>query len=229
MMNIDNSGIENTQSDDTTSVEIEATETESAIQADADYEAAFEAELKAEGLAQELDGELEAGEAEDMVGEHYRGDADAEALEAVLDTAEDAPEAVEVQAEAAEDTAVKEPKGPPAYVSFIAAVEAHAKALGLTVKEQKSYFQYLAASGHKMYIEKALKKGVSRIDTSLPRAALIVNGKDISLPLAKPNGRIACHIDPSIESVKQALAILATYEDKIPAPKKPVAKAQPAA
>ena len=217
------------------------------------------------------DTELQEGEAQEMAGEHYKGDVNDEALrQATEDAAYEEAFAAELEAESraidqgtsTEDEAVAnlmatidahdegvilgtqaemlpdvkptktktvEPKGPPAYEAFVAAVGAHAKALGLSVKEQKSFFQFWAPSGHKLYIEKALKKGVSRIDTSLPRTALVVNGKDISLPLSKPNGRIACHVDPSIESVKQALEVLATFESKIPAPKKPATKEQTAA
>lgn len=217
MMNIDNSGIENTQSDDTSA--IEATEIQQ-TPVDAEYEAAFAAELAAE------EGEPTGEELEDS--QHP----DLEDVEAALDGATDAVADLEAQSEEPSETegdGEGKPKTPPAYIAFIAAVEAHAKALGLGVKEQKSFFQFWAASGHKLYVEKALKKNVGRVDTSLPRSALVVNGKDISLPLSKPNGRIACHVDPSVESVKQALEVLAAYSDKIPAPKKPAAKDQAAA
>lgn len=157
----------------------------------------------------------------------------------LVDSAENDIEAIEasennpvVEAEVENDSEskakVKKVKTPttPAYASFIAAVEAHARSLGLNVKEQTSYFQFVATTGHKIYVEKSLKKGVTRVDTSLPRTALIVNGRDISLPLSKSNGRISCHIDPSVESVKQALEVLASYGDKIPAPKKAVKSQQ---
>lgn len=172
------------------------------VETDAAYEAAFAAELEAEQAGVEASTEVSADEA------------------AIL-----ASDTTETTAEAKPEAKVKE-KAPPAYLAFIAAVEAHARALGLSVKEQKSFFQFSASSGHKLYVEKAAKKDITRVDTSLPRTALVLNGKDLSLPLSKPNGRIACHVDPSIESVKQALEVLASYGDKIPAPKKPVAKDQ---
>lgn len=111
------------------------------------------------------------------------------------------------------------PKGPPAYEAFVSACEAHARALGLSVKEQKGFYQFAASTGHRLYVAKQ-GRGVTRIDTTLPRQVLAVNGRDISLPLSKPNGRVACHIDPTVESVNAALEILASYQAKIDPPRK---------
>ncbi len=126
-----------------------------------------------------------------------------------------------------ETTGSSEPKSPPAYQAFIAAVQAHVTALGLDlqVKEQKGFFQFGSSStGHRLYVAKQ-GRGVTRVDTTLPRTALTVNGRDISIPLTKPNGRVACHIDPSVESVAAALEVLASFEHKIGAPRKPASKA----
>lgn len=120
----------------------------------------------------------------------------------------------------------KKEKAPAAYLAFMAAVAA-AEDLGLNVKEQKGFFQVWSAGGHKIYVGKSSKERV-RIDTTLPRSALIINGRDISLPLAKPNGRIVCHVDPTVEALKEALMVLASYSDKIRPARKPAPKTPPA-
>jgi hypothetical protein len=113
-------------------------------------------------------------------------------------------------------------KPAPAYEAFVAAVKAHGIALGLAVKEQKGFFQFRRpATDQRLYIAKQ-GRGVTRIDTTLPRSALTVNGKDISLPLTKENGKIECHVDPTVESVTEALTILAGYDVKVRSAKAPV-------
>ena len=107
-------------------------------------------------------------------------------------------------------------KAEAAHLAFVAAVEAHAQALGLSTKAQKGFFQvFNATTGNKIYV--ALQsRGVTRIDTTLPADAL----PGISLPLEKVNGRIECHVVPTAEAVSQALDVLASYEQKIRPPKK---------
>lgn len=174
---------------------VENTEVEQNMTNDDKYEAEFAAAL-AEEVQMDAQIELQAG-------------------------TEDAQVIAEpvVQADVSTKESKKEPAGPPAYEAFMAAVSAHAKALGLDVKEQKHFFQIFAGTGHKLYVAKD-KKSVNRVDTTLPRTALVVNGRDISLPLDTPNGRIACHIDPTVESVLTALDVMANFKDKIPAPRK---------
>lgn len=218
MMNIDNDGIENTATA-TESNHSAIEQVDLRDQDNAEYEAAFAAELAAEGLEASDGSELEEGEGEDMRGEHYKGESEVDLdVEAIAGPAEEAPMVTE--APAATDT---KDKTPPAYLAFVAAVAAHAAALGLHVKEQKGFFQIYSETGHKLYVAKQ-GKGVSRIDTTMPRSILVVNGQDLSLPLSKPNGRIACHVDPSVESVNRALEVLASYKTQIPAPRKPAAK-----
>jgi hypothetical protein len=150
--------------------------------------------------------------------------AEAEALMA-SDTGGQAPE--ETGPEDKGSTGGDKEKAAPAYAAFITAVHKHLSAVGVSLdfKEQKGFFQFGSkATGHRLYVAKQ-GRGVTRVDTTLPRTALVVNGKDISLPLTKPNGRVACHVDPSVESVNAALEVLASYQDKISAPKKPATKA----
>ncbi len=129
-------------------------------------------------------------------------------------------EGEQMEAGASEETAEtsseeKKEKAPPAWLAFVAAVEAHAKALGLETKDQKSFFQVSnATTSHKLYVAKQ-DRGVKRIDTTLPMSALGALAYDLS----KPNGRIACHVVATPEAVTQALDILASFGDKIPAPK----------
>lgn len=104
----------------------------------------------------------------------------------------------------------------PAYEAFVAACRAHGEALGLQVKEQKGFFQFInATTGHKLYVAKQ-GRSVTRIDTTLPMSAL----PGISLKLEKPNGRIACHVQADVDAAQLALDTLATYGEKIPAPKR---------
>lgn len=134
--------------------------------------------------------------------------------EQVMET-ETEEQTLEAAAESAEE---QEQKKAAAHLAFIAAAEAHAKALGLQTADQKGYFKvWNAETGHKLYVAKQAR-GVTRIDTTLPPTEL----SGMTLPLEKPNGRITCHVAP--ESVTAALDKLATYNDKIPSPKKPVAK-----
>lgn len=120
-------------------------------------------------------------------------------------------------------------KPAPAYEAFVAAVKAHGIALGLAVKEQKGFFQFRRpATNQRLYIAKQ-GRGVTRIDTTLPRSVLTVNGRDISLPLTKENGKIECHVDPTVESVTEALTILAGYDVKVRSAKAPVKQGSAAA
>jgi pantoate kinase len=107
-------------------------------------------------------------------------------------------------------------KPTPAYEAFLEALKSHAAALGLSQKDQKGFFQFAnAATGHKLYIAKQ-SKGVTRIDTTLPLAVL----GEVAYDLEKPNGRISCHVQPTVEAVSMALDTLASYSEKIPAPKR---------
>jgi hypothetical protein len=124
----------------------------------------------------------------------------------------------------------KKEKGAPAYLAFIAALENKAQALGLSVKEQKGYFQFKnLATGHRMVVAKQ-GKAVTRIDTTLE-----VLGQEGTYALDVPNGRIACHIEAVPETVAFYLEMLASGDEKLRAPKrekkaKPeVATEQPAA
>lgn len=167
---------------------------------------------------------LEQGE--DQESQELEADiAEDEGVEASADDADDSTETV-VEASAS-DAPAKEPvkeKGPPAYLAFVAAAKAHAEALGLQMKDQKGFFQiWNATTGHKLYVAKQGRE-VTRIDTSLPMSAL----DGISLPLSKPNGRIVCHVSPTLEAVTLALDVLSTHSDKIPSPKKAAkAKVEP--
>lgn len=119
---------------------------------------------------------------------------------------------------------VKKDKGPPAYEAFVAALKSHSEALGLTSKEQKSFFQFTnIATGHKLYVAKG-SRGVNRIDTTLPEEQL----PGICLKLEKENGRIACHVQPSVEAVQMALDVLSSFGEKLRAPKRAPKAADPA-
>lgn len=203
-----------------------------------DSTGAFEHELETHAEATNSDGEFEAGESEhqgsigeeasvtesteqaDSDGFQFSDDPTPEEAEALMaPEGESKTEAVETgdKGSAGNDKA----KPAPAYEAFVAAVKAHGVALGLAVKEQKGFFQFRKpATDQRLYIAKQ-GRGVTRIDTTLPRAALVVNGKDISLPLTKDNGKIECHVDPTVESVTAALTILAGYEAKVRAAKTP--------
>ena len=118
---------------------------------------------------------------------------------------------------AIEEVEAPKEKAVPAHLAFVAASKAHADLLGLSQKDQKGFFQvWNATTGHKLYIAKQ-GRSVTRIDTTLPMSAL----DGICLPLDKPNGRIACHVQPTTEAVALALEVLASYSDKIPSPKRP--------
>lgn len=105
----------------------------------------------------------------------------------------------------------------PAWQVFRDALSAKAESLGLKVKEQAGYIQYLNAdTGHKLYVAKGGKE-VKRIDTTLP----LVGKLDSAYALEKPVGRIACHIKPDVDAVSAALGMLADpATGKIPAPKR---------
>lgn len=117
--------------------------------------------------------------------------------------------------EAQAQAEAKKERKEPAYKAFVAALEAQAAALGLSVKEQKGYFQFSnPATGHRMVVAKQ-GKAVTRIDTTLE-----VLGEEGTYPLSAPNGRIVCHIEANPEIVARYLQRLATSTDKIRAPKR---------
>lgn len=192
-------------------------------------------EFDTEGLEQALDvaaDHMESGEStEEAATDQLMESIDSGEFEVTEPTPEEAAALSEETGEAQEGAAPattgpttdnSKAKPAPAYEAFIAAVQAHGEALGLQVKEQKGFFQFAnAPTGHRLYVAKQ-GRSVTRVDTTLPRAALTVNGRDISISLSKPNGRIACHVDPTIESVTSALDVLATWTAKIEPPKKAV-------
>lgn len=147
-------------------------------------------------------------------------DTEAQDLEQELESTEE----IAADSESAPNE-VEKPKAAPAYEAFLAAVRAHAGALGLVQKDQKGFFQFAnATTGHKLYVAKQGKQ-VTRIDTTLPMDVL----GGISYGLEKPNGRIVCHVEASVEACSLALDALASYGEKIPAPKRqPKAEAQSA-
>lgn len=92
----------------------------------------------------------------------------------------------------------------PAWVDFIAALDAHAQALGLSVKEQKGFTKFFnSETGHKVYVAKQGRE-VKRVDTTLP-----ILGQDGTYDLSKPNGKIACHVVANLETVTKVLTQLA--------------------
>lgn len=112
----------------------------------------------------------------------------------------------------AEDTATEqqmeaeslEAEKAPAWIDFCAALTAHAQALGLTVQEQRGFTKYInAETGHKLYVAKGAKE-VKRVDTTLP-----ILGQDGTYPLAKPNGKVECHVIADLETVTAVLSQLA--------------------
>lgn len=106
-------------------------------------------------------------------------------------------------------------KQAPAYLAFIAGLEQKAQALGLSVKEQKGYYQFKnLVTGHRMVVAKQ-GKVVTRVDTTLP-----VLGQEGTYALDMPNGRIECHIDANPDTVAHYLEVLATSGEKIRAPKR---------
>lgn len=112
-------------------------------------------------------------------------------------------------------TATVKERKEPAYKAFIAALETQAAALGLSVKEQKGYFQFKnSTTGHRMVVAKQ-GKAVTRIDTTLE-----VLGQEGTYPLEAPNGRIACHIEANPDVVAHYLEMLATGTEKLRAPKR---------
>lgn len=148
-----------------------------------------------------------------------------ETLEASSEQAESAPAKEQVSEEAAKKASAAKVK---AWEEFSAALTKHAEVLGLTVKPQKGFIQFVnAATGHKLYIAKQAKE-VGRVDTTLPMDALPAG---TTYDLKAPNGRIACHVNPELETVSQALDILSKFDGKIRAPerKKAAAPAAPAA
>lgn len=219
MTNIDNDGIENTQnserSDDTQAIEA----AQASVDTDAEYEAAFAAELAMEESSTEdnASDDLTQDEMVDpaLATDWQAGPVDSDVDIAAIEAGETPVTASVVKAK--DDT---KDKAPPAHLAFMAAVEAHARALGLNVIEQSGFFKISAPTGHRIDVAKQ-PKGVSRIDTTLPRSALVVNGRDISLPLAKTNGRITCHLVPTVEAAVAACTVLAAYTDHLPAARKP--------
>lgn len=92
----------------------------------------------------------------------------------------------------------------PAWVDFIAALDAHAQALGLQVQEQKGFTKFInGETGHKLYVAKQ-GRAVKRVDTTLP-----ILGQDGTYALSKPNGKIECHVVADLETVTKVLSQLA--------------------
>lgn len=130
-------------------------------------------------------------------------------------TTQDSATVVVATADDSKKKEVKE-KAPAAHLAFVAAAKAHAEALGLSTKDQSQFFQvFNPNTGMKLYISKS-DKAVTRIDTTLPAAAL----PGISYDLDKPNGRIECHVNPDLAAMETALSVLASYTEKLRAPKK---------
>lgn len=114
-------------------------------------------------------------------------------------------------------------KKAPAYQAFVSALSTWAEANGLSVKEQKGYFQFKNPStGHRLVVAKQ-GKAVTRIDTTLE-----VLGQPGTRDLEAPNGRITCHIDADLDTVMHYLGILAHGQDKLRPPmRKAKAEAAP--
>lgn len=92
----------------------------------------------------------------------------------------------------------------PAWVDFIAALDAHAQALGLQVQEQKGFTKFInGETGHKVYVAKQ-GRAVKRVDTTLP-----ILGQDGTYPLSKANGKIECHVVADLDTVTKVLSQLA--------------------
>ena len=112
--------------------------------------------------------------------------------------------AVEVVAEAASEKL-------PAWEQFIQALSL---AEGVKREDKKSFVKFEGGNGHKIYVAKQADE-VKLVETTLE-----VEGQDGTLPLPKPNGRIACRLVPSPENVSKFLALL-TESPQIRAPKRP--------
>ena len=115
----------------------------------------------------------------------------------------------------ATEAAPKKERPAPAYKAFVSACQNYAEMLGLSVKEQKGYFQFSnPATKHRIVVAKQ-GKAVTRIDTTLE-----VLGQDGTLPLEKANGRIACHLAADLATLEHYLSMLASGAEKIRAPKR---------
>jgi hypothetical protein len=116
-------------------------------------------------------------------------------------------QALEAGAEEGEQLEASEEVGgdkTPAWVDFTAALSAHAQALGLAIIEQKGYTQFKnLETGHKLYVAKG-DRAVKRVDTTLP-----ILGQDGTYDVAKPNGKINCHVVVDLETVTKVLTQLA--------------------
>lgn len=95
-----------------------------------------------------------------------------------------------------------------AHKAFIEAVEAHASTLGLKVKSQSSFIQFLHDNtGHKIYVGKTVREGTPiRIESTLELVGVIEGAS----PIEKANGKIAVVLSPQLETVMRALNILAS-------------------
>ena len=132
--------------------------------------------------------------------------------------------------ESTTSTENKAEKKAPAYQAFVSALSTWAEANGLSVKEQKGYFQFKnIATGHRLVVAKQ-GKAVTRIDTTLE-----VLGQPGTRELEVPNGRITCHINADLDTVMRYMEVLATSDAKLRAParkpkaEQPAAEAQPSA
>ncbi len=149
---------------------------------------------------QELDEEETDDESETMEADSDSDDEESE------DGEEEVLSADPVEGEAVEEKAKKPaaPKGPPAHEAFIAAIKAHASALGLGYKDQKGFAQFFnAETGHKLYVAKQ-GRAVTRVETTLP-----ILGQEGTHKLEKPNGKITCTIDPDLALIEGVLLQLA--------------------
>ena len=115
---------------------------------------------------------------------------------------------------------VKAPKAPkekatPAWIAFTAGVKAHLEAEGLVpeIEEQKGFVQYLNPSTQqKLYIAKQ-GRAVTRIETTLDLVGVIDGAHP--LPEDRPNGKIACSLDPDHDTVLEAMRMLMTSTEKL--------------
>lgn len=168
---------------------------------------------------------------------------DSAAADEVMNMASDNVESAPVESEmvpqvesAVEDTKVpvkasevtskpakkKEDKTPaiPAWVSFTEAVKAHLAAEGLTpgVDEQKGFVHFVnPATQHRLCIAKQ-GRAVTRVETTLDLVGVLDGA--YPLPADKPNGKIACSLEPNQDTVLGAIRILMTSDDKLRASKR---------
>lgn len=134
--------------------------------------------------------------------------------------------ASEVGAPVVEPPKEEKPKPTPAWISFVAGVQALMEAEGLkpAVEVQKGFVQYHnTVTGHKLYIAKQAR-AVTRIDTTLQLVGVL----DGAHPLSAPNGKIACQIEATQDNAVEAIRLLMTMDEKVrPAKRAPKATVVP--